>query len=269
MLVAQITDLHVALPGSRLDVSYRTAEHLERAVAHLLALDPRPDAVVCTGDLVDEGGPEEYERLCALLEPLPMPVYVVPGNHDHRENLRAAFAGRGYLPGDGFLCYAAEVGPLRLLGLDTHIPGESGGLLCDERLAWLDARLGEEPDRPTLVLQHHPPFASGIRPMDRMGLEGADGLARVIARHRQVERILCGHIHRPIVRRFAGTIASTCPSTAHQIELSLGPSSRLAIVTEPPACALHVWDPELGPGLVSHLSYIGDHGEPLVLPGYQ
>lgn len=266
MLLAQITDLHVTVPGSLLDSHFHTAQHLERAVEHLLALDPRPDAVVITGDLVDAGGAVEYARLVDLLAPLPMPVFVIPGNHDERENMRAAFAARAYLPETGFLCYEAEVGPVRLLALDTVIAGAPGGRLCSERLAWLEARLAEQPDRPTIVLQHHPPFATGIRQMDDMGLEldGRAGLAAIVGRHRQVERILCGHIHRAIVRRFAGTIASTCPSTAHQVELDLRERGRLAVIGEPPACALHVWTEG---GLVSHLSFIGDHGPAFVVAG--
>ena len=258
MLLAQITDLHVALPGTLLDSRYRTSEHLQRAVAHLMALDPAPDAVVITGDLVDAGSATEYERLVELLAPLTAPVYVVPGNHDEREAMRAAFGPRGYFPAEGFLCYAVDLGDLRLVALDTNVPGSPCGELCPARLAWLDACLAGAPDRPTIVVLHHPPFATGIEQMDGMGLVGADGLADVIGKHGQVERILCGHIHRSIVRRFAGTIASTCPSTAHQVELDLRERGRLAVLEEPPACALHRWSDETG--LVSHLSFIGDFG---------
>jgi 3',5'-cyclic-AMP phosphodiesterase len=257
-LLAQITDLHVTIPGGLLDTHYRTAERLARAVEHLLSLDPRPDAIAITGDLVDGGGADEYARLVDLLAPLPMPIYVVPGNHDERENMRAAFGARGYFPAEGFLCYEADVGPVRLIGLDTNVPGVPGGRLCEERLAWLESRLADQPERPTILIQHHPPFATGIRAMDWMGLEGKDELCAVVAGHPQVERILCGHVHRAIVRSFAGTIASTCPSTSHQVELDLREHGRLAVVGEPPACALHAWSEETG--LVSHLSFIGDYG---------
>ncbi len=254
MLLAQITDVHVGTPGSNIDRQCRTAVQLERAVQHLCRLDPLPDVVLCTGDLVDDGSPEEYATLVPLLAPLPMPCFLIPGNHDDRENLRAAFAHHGYLPRQGFLHYAVDLGPLRLIALDTLVPGEPGGRLCPERLAWLDARLAEAPERPTLVMMHHPPFSTGIERMDQMGLEGSTGMAEVIRRHPQVERILCGHLHRPIVKRFANTVASTCPSTAHQVVLDLRRPGRLSIVDEPPACQLHLWSEELG--LVSHTSYI-------------
>ena len=264
MLIAQITDTHVSTPDSRTDRLFRTAEHLARAVAHLNALSPRPDLVLATGDLVERGGLDEYRRLREILTPLAMPVFLIPGNHDHRENLAAVFPDHAYLPRTGFAQYAVEDWPLRLVALDTLLPGESGGRLCAERLGWLEARLAEAPGRPTLIFMHHPPFATGIAAMDGMGLDGIAGLAEVIRRHPQVERIACGHLHRTIVRRFAGTVACTSPATAHQIALDLPPARRLATVMEPPACMLHFWMGE-AEGLVSHVSLIGDRHPPLTV----
>jgi 3',5'-cyclic AMP phosphodiesterase CpdA len=264
VLIAHISDTHVSTPGSRIDAHYRTADHLEAAVAHLNALAPRPHAVLATGDLVERGEVAEYERLHALLEPLAMPIYLIPGNHDDRANLAAVFDRHRYLPREGCVRYAIEDWPVRLVAVDTLVPGESGGRLTGEQLAWLDVTLAAAPSRPTIVFMHHPPFLTGIVKMDEMGLEGSDELAAVIRRHPQVERIACGHLHRSIVRRFAGTVACTGPATAHQMALDLGPEPRLATVMEPPACFLHLW---LGPeqGLVSHVSVIGDRHTPFTI----
>jgi 3',5'-cyclic AMP phosphodiesterase CpdA len=200
-----------------------------------------------------------------LLEPLAMPAFLIPGNHDERGSLVRAFDRHRYLPRDGgFIQYVVEDWPVRLVALDTLIPGESGGRLDAERLAWLDARLAEAADRPTVVLMHHPPFVTGMRKMDEMGLDGSDALAAVIRRHPQVERLVCGHLHRSIVRRFAGTVACTSPATAHQIALDLGEAPRLATVMEPPACLLHLWLGDTA-GLVSHLSVIGSHHPPFTI----
>ena len=221
MILAQISDMHITAEGR---LAYRridTAGHLARAVDHLLALSPPPDAVLATGDLVDAASPDEYARLRTLLAPLPMPVYLVPGNHDDRQALAAAFADHRYLPCDGFMQYVIEQYPVRLVVLDTVVPGEGGGLMCEARLQWLDARLGEAPARPTIVVMHHPPFKTGIAFMDALGLANAEALAAVIQRHSQVERIVCGHLHRPIQRRWAGTLVLTAPSTAHQVALTL------------------------------------------------
>jgi Icc protein len=257
MLIAQITDTHVSTPGSQNDRFFRTAAHLGRAVEHLNALRPRPDVVLATGDLVERGRVGEYRRLRALLEPLATPLYLIPGNHDDRANLARVFDHHRYLPRDGgFIQYTVDDWPVRLVALDTLVPGEGGGRLCAERLAWLDARLAEAPERPTVIFMHHPPFVTGIITMDAMGLDGSDAFAAVIRRHPQVERIVCGHLHRPIVRRFAGTVACTSPATAHQVALDLAPETRLAVLMEPPACMLHFWLGE-AEGLVSHVSLIG------------
>jgi 3',5'-cyclic-AMP phosphodiesterase len=260
MIVAQLTDTHIRAPGR---LAYRvvdTAACLRRAVAHLGALRPRPDAAVATGDLVDGGHPDEYRHLRELLAPLPMPVYLVPGNHDNREALARAFADHGYLPRHGgFLQYAVEHHPLRLIGLDTVVPGSGAGRLCPERLAWLDAQLAAAPARPTVIFMHHPPFATGIDHMDSIGLDGAEAMAAVVRRHSQVERIICGHLHRPIQVRWAGTLASTAPSTAHQVVLDLSAHGPAAFNLEPPAVQLHLWH---GGVLVSHTSYVGEFGGP-------
>lgn len=262
MIIAHVSDPHIVAPGALLYGRVDTASMLARAVADLNRLDPRPDIVVITGDLVDKGEPAEYEHLRRLLAPLAMPVFVIPGNHDAREPLRAAFAGDGYLPQAGFLHYVVEDWPVRLVALDTHIPGEGGGELCAERLAWLDRTLAAAPQRPTLVMMHHPPFATGIERMDRAGLRGSDALAAVIARHPHVERILCGHLHRAIDRRFAGTVAGTAPSTAHQIRLDLRSGGPLGFVFEPPGYQLHLWR---GGALVSHTELFGDWPGPYPL----
>ena len=144
MIVIQLSDPHILAPGELLYRRFDTAEFLARAVAEINGLDPLPDVAVVTGDLVDHGDPPEYEHLRALLAPLAMPVFVIPGNHDAREPLRAAFAADGYLPADGFLQYAIEDYPVWLIALDTLTPGEAGGLvmLGAARLARSRARLG-------------------------------------------------------------------------------------------------------------------------------
>lgn len=261
MLIAQITDLHVKTPGRPAYGRVDTAGMLARAVEAIGALDPAPDVVLVSGDLVDFGLPAEYAHLRALLAPLRMPVLAVPGNHDERGAMAEAFADDPFLPrGGGFLHYAAEDWPVRLIGLDTVVPGSGAGRLCAERLAWLDARLAEAPDRPTVLFMHHPPFRTGLPHMDAIGLDGAEGLAEVVRRHPQVERVLCGHVHRPVQVRFAGTLASVAPSVAHQVWFGLGPDVPDALVMEPPGFQLHLWIE--GQGLVSHTLAIGSHDGP-------
>jgi Icc protein len=255
MLLAQISDLHFLPKGTLAFGRVDVAGCLERAIDHLAALQPRPDAVLITGDLTNDGDAAVWAELTSVLARLDAPVYPLPGNHDDRELMRRAFAQLELFPAEGPLCFVVGLGPLRLIGLDSLIPGDPAGQLGAEQLAWLDARLAEAPQTPTLVALHHPPFATGIDHMDAMMLTDAGAVAAVIGRHPQVERVLCGHVHRSVQCRFAGTIAQIAPGTAHAVQLTLaGAPSRW--VMEPPGMLLHEWRD--GRGLVSHLDFIGD-----------
>ena len=222
MLIAQITDLHMRTPGDKAYGIIDPPRSSARPCA-LNALSPRPDCVLITGDLTDLGRPHEYAQLRAQLQALEMPYFLLPGNHDDRAGLRAAFPTTPTCKAR-VRSSSIRSTPIRcLLALDTVVPMKSHGELCGERLAWLEQQLAQQPGRPTLVLMHHPPFLTGIEHMDAIGLFGAPELERIVSRHPNVERVLCGHLHRTIFQRFGGTIASTCPGTAHQLALELGP----------------------------------------------
>lgn len=257
-ILVQISDMHVACPGDPHEDLLNQAERLAVAVEAINRLVPRPDAVLATGDLVDHYRPDQYARLRELLSRLQMPFYLMMGNHDHRGNLRAAFPDHAYLGGEGFVQYVLDDWPVRVIALDSQLEGRPEGELCADRLDWLEARLAEAPEKPTIVAVHHPPFESGIVQMDAHRLNGGrDGFAAVLERHPQVVRVLAGHIHRPMTAMFGGRLAMTCPSTSHQIALEIGREEAIGIAAEPPGFLLHDWRADAG--LVSHLVPIGDH----------
>lgn len=251
MLIAQITDLHIMPRGRLVYGSLDTTRYLVAAVARLNGLSPLPDLVLVTGDLVDAGSLDEYARLRAELDRLLVPYRLIPGNHDARDTLRATFADHAYLRSDPAFChYVDEAWPVRIVGLDSLDPGRVDGLLCADRLAWLDRVLGAAPTRPTLVCVHHPPFGTGIAHMDSKPMRGADRFAAVIRAHPQVERVIAGHVHRAMALRWAGTICTTCPSTAHQFALDLAAGMPARWTREPPGFQLHHWAAD--GGLVTH-----------------
>jgi 3',5'-cyclic AMP phosphodiesterase CpdA len=264
MLIAQMTDLHVVGRGQLCQGRVPTSAQLREAVAHVNGLEPRPDVVLATGDLTDHGTAEEYEVLREILAALRPCLYLIPGNHDHRDRFLEAFSDHAYLPRPGarFAHYVVEEHPVRLIGLDTTVAGQHHGELCDERLGWLDVALAAAPHRPTVIFMHHPPFRTGIRWLDAVGLHGGRKMAAIVARHPQVQRVACGHIHRPIQAAWAGTIAATAPSTSHaQVALALGESNGFdcAYQIEPRAVQLYLQDPEYG--ILSHVSYLSGVGE--------
>ena len=262
MLICQISDTHIKANRRLVYQRVDTASALERCVAGILRLPQQPDVVLFTGDIGDFGTAEEYALVRELLAPVTVPVYVIPGNHDNREEMRASFPDHEYLRQSArFIQYAIEDYPVRLVALDTVIPMNSAGELCEERLDWLEATLAQAPGRPTLVMMHHAPFATGLSYMDGIGLKrGGERLGRIIEKNPQVERIVCGHLHRTIVRRFHGTVASVCTSPAHQSELDLEPGATPMFRMEPPGFQLHFWTEQTG--LVSHTVTIGDFDGP-------
>ncbi|KVH75986.1 metallophosphatase [Burkholderia ubonensis] len=260
MLLAQISDLHIKRPGQLAYQRVDTAAALARCIARLNALEPRPDAVLVTGDLVDFGRDDEYAQLRDLLAPLEIPYYLMVGNHDDRAALRRAFADRREWQDGEFVQYAFDVGAVRVLALDSQVPGASAGDLCDARLAWLAAQLDAARDRPVIVALHHPPFASGIGHMDalRLAPAAAAKLDALLRGYPNVERVLCGHVHRTMFARFGGTIASAVPAPAHQVAFDLRDNAPSAFRLEPPAFAVHRHTPDAG--VITHHVYV-DEGD--------
>ena len=260
MIIAQLTDSHIRADDGLAYGRVDTKAFLARAVEHLNNLVPPPDVTLVTGDICDFGRPREYQIARQLLDRLAMPYFVIPGNHDHVDNLRASFEGHDYLPDVGFLHYVIEDYVVRLIGLDTTIPGEPGGEICEARRRWLSDQLNRNIVRPTLLFMHHPPFLTGIRHMDVQNCAGGAALGQMLAAYPQVKTILCGHVHRSISVLWHGIEASIAPSPAHAVTLDLDPEGPPAYHLEPPACrVVHLNDKGL---LVNHLSYIGDFDGP-------
>ncbi|MFG1302046.1 phosphodiesterase [Xanthobacter sp. V3C-3] len=259
MLIAQLTDTHIRRPGALAYNVVDTAIHLEAAVAHILALDPRPDAVIVTGDLTDFDDPHEFARFRALTAALPMPLYPVPGNHDSSAGLLAAFPEIAARCASGRVNYVVEDGPLRLVMLDSTVYGRPHGMLGAEGLAFLEAALEAAPDRPALVAAHHPPFLTGIRHMDVQNLADAAELEAVLRRHPQVVGFTCGHVHRAVTTSFAGVAATIAPAPAHSVSLALDPAAPPSFHMEPPSLSLHLF---ADGRLVTHRSFIGAFSGP-------
>ncbi|HXF31527.1 MAG TPA: phosphodiesterase [Solirubrobacterales bacterium] len=233
-LLLQLSDTHLGADWHGLDPD----ECLLRAVEAVLDLSQRPDALVVSGDLTQNGTPEEYQRVRELLAPLDLEPHVLPGNHDLRGPMREAFG----LPGEGaeHASHAVDLGPLRLVCLDSTIPGAEAGALDEGRIEWLDAALGEEREKPTVLAMHHPPLSTAIPSFDAIGLapEWRAALGEVLARHPQVTRIIAGHVHRVIAAELAGRAVLSIPSTYLQAKLEFAPAA-IEMAPDPPGFAIH------------------------------
>jgi Icc protein len=234
VLLAQLSDLHICEEWEGVD----PAAQVERVVEAIRALPNPLDAVLVSGDLADDGSPESYGRARELLERLGAPVYVLPGNHDDRGRLREAFA----LPGAGEepINYTAEIGELRLVLLDSIVPGRDAGEYSEERLRWLDETLSERPEAPTLLALHHPPLPTGVPEWDAINLTATDreALAEVVARHPQLRIIVGGHLHRTAAGAVGGRAVLSAPSACLQVRPNYEHDE--VEFVGPPGFALHV-----------------------------
>ena len=258
MLIAQITDIHIGFDRGNPDEANRRRL---RALLDRLANGPnRPDLLLMTGDLTESGDGESFAWLAEAVRDCPYPVWPMVGNHDNRAALLAAFPDT---PQDGgFVQYAVARDGLRLLLLDTTEPGRHGGAFCAERAAWLSAQLQAHQDIPTVIAMHHPPFVTGIDWMDPDPAEPwIARFAEATGGHDQIQAVVCGHLHRPIVTRWNGAALVVGPSSAPAIALDLRaidpghPDSRALVRDEPPGYALHRWD---GRALVTHFESVGN-----------
>ena len=254
--IAQISDLHIKPPGQLAYGRVDTAAALTRCVATLNDFAPRPDLVVISGDFADTPTAEEYDQLKALLAPLQIPWLGIPGNHDSRVLMRAAFPQAPF-PGTGALNQIHPVGDLDIVLLDSSVHGRPHGELDAATLQWLDATLAAS-QRPALLFLHHPPFRTGIWHMDRQNLLDAGALGEIVARHRRVRLVAAGHVHRATLTMFAGAAATICPAPNHAVALDLAELIEPSFRVEPPAFHLHAWFPGAGFGeLVTHHVPIG------------
>lgn len=261
--IAQISDLHIKAPGR---LAYRrvdTAAALERCVAALSQLDPKPDFVVISGDLVDTPTAGEYEHLKRFLAELKLPFSAIPGNHDSRDMMRTAFPDLPYAFASGPLNHSIELDRLDLLLLDSSVPGQPHGELDASTRDWLDTTLSKSSERPALLFLHHPPFVTGIWHMDRQNLLNAAELAPIIKRHPRVQLIAAGHVHRSTLTMFAGVMSTICPAPNHAVDLDLAELRAPSFKVEPPAFHLHTWCPGDGFGaVVTHHIPIGEFDGP-------
>lgn len=242
MWIAHLSDLHLTATGQPLYGRVDTQAAFAQALERLATLKRRPELVLLTGDLADDGELATYLFLRRELDALGLPFCLLPGNHDDGAALAAAFAQDSCVWQDGVACLDLPAG--RLLLLDTHVPGEEWGRLEKAQLERLEALL----QGPALLAMHHPPFAVGIPGMDEIACRGeVAALGRLLAARRGVEGLLCGHVHRHVATLFHGIFAQVAPATAHQIALDAEP---LAYTLEPGGFLLHDWEP--GRPLLSH-----------------
>jgi 3',5'-cyclic AMP phosphodiesterase CpdA len=249
LTIAQITDLHVTTGQDPLN-QLRNEQRLRQVLRTIHELQPRPTAIIASGDLVDHGEPAEYDELKRILADSEIPIYYAVGNHDRRQPFLDAFGGpNAPVDANGFVQYAVDFDGLRMVVCDTLEEGRDRSGFSAERAQWLAETLDAQPDTPTIVVMHHPPILSGVRWMDPdPNAPWIGQLADAIRGRDQVRVVLCGHVHRAFHGLLAGQVVATAPATSIQVTLNLSPvdmerpDGREILVAEPPGYVLVVAD---------------------------
>jgi 3',5'-cyclic AMP phosphodiesterase CpdA len=235
VILAQLSDPHLRGDGAGEDA-------LRAGVSAVLSMSRLPDALLLSGDVSDAGRPEDYALVAEMLHGLPLPAYVMPGNHDDPEAMHAAFPGP---EGERFQ-YAFDVAGVRVVACDTTIPGAPGGTLD---LEWLDAQVRD--GAPAIVAMHHPPIEIGMPFLDgiMLGALESEGLAALLSRSPHVLGVITGHTHRAAFGLLGGAPVVSCPGIHLTARLDIG-APGYDVVREPPAFAIHLVH---GGTLVSHI----------------
>jgi 3',5'-cyclic AMP phosphodiesterase CpdA len=241
MIIAQVSDTHIALDSPDTD---QRIQDFERTISDINKLDPIPDAVVHTGDIVHNGRQDEYAQSIAILMKARAPVYVLAGNKDDRVKLRDAFSESGYLSRDSdFIDYSVERFPVRLIALDTLSSRSNKGDFCLERIGRLTDLINAETAKPIAVFTHHPPFEVTVGP-DRLHFETPEIMSR-LRQALQCERIagvFSGHVHRAAAGQVGRIPATVMPCIATSLRKGEYP----AAMQKRPVYQIHRFDPLWG-----------------------
>ena len=260
MLIAQLTDTHVVDPNSDEAMYVDNNGRVAEAIASINGESPAIAVVVATGDLTQWGTPEEFAKLGELTAALIPPILPLAGNHDNRDGMRRCFPTVPWVDAE-HASWVVEVAHVRIIGLDSTMPGAPGAEFDDERESWLRSVLAQPHDGPTLLAMHHPPFVTGIEWMDHAGFVGLDRFEAVLAEMGGVDRIQCGHFHRPMSSVVSGVLAEVGLATTVHVALDVAPNGPVQVIRDPVGYRLVRI---AGRSIVGHTRYIATGEEPFV-----
>jgi len=220
-LVLQLSDLHLFAEADGVLRQVPTRDSLVEVLAAVRGTGLEFDRVVVTGDFTHDERRETYQAAHGLLEEWLDRCHVLPGNHDDRVLMREVFAGDAQQPdqaggSDSGICFSVAQGGWRLIGIDTHLPGQVAGRVEPAMLEWLAEELEQHASEPTILFQHHPPISVGSAWLDAIGLLDGEPYRELINSSPQVRAISCGHVHQEASGTLGTAVVLTVPSTSVQ-----------------------------------------------------
>lgn len=211
LLIAQLSDLHLFANPDRDLLGLNTFSSLEAVLQKLKRLPVLPDQLLLTGDLAQDETHIAYQQIQALIAPLQIPTYWLPGNHDHLPTMKATFTEPIFQAHKSY-----QMGNWHFLLLDSSVPGKVYGGLSVESLNWLNQELEQCDPHPTLIALHHPPFSIKSDWLDQIGLQNSGDLFAILDRHPHVKLVVFGHIHQQFEHQRHNIHYLSTPSTCIQ-----------------------------------------------------
>jgi hypothetical protein len=229
LVFIHLSDIHIPTADARSYFDVDAAQNVRRLLGAVRALEARPSFFVISGDLTAYGQPEEYRHLRSLLsefDEFGVPVLLCIGNEDQRPHFRRVMLDEPESADSQQPYYYSQVvDGLKVIVLDSTIPGEVGGDLDERQLAWLDDELSDPGPRGALAVMHHPvlPRTAPVLPEQAFTgwFRGADRLAPVVRNRPGMLGILTGHYHTMSLGVFEGVLAATCADTVCMADPSI------------------------------------------------
>lgn len=210
VLVVQLSDSHLFAEANGRLLGMDTADSLTQVVRLVGEEQSAIDLVLATGDLSQDGSLESYLRFRDITAPIDAPIRWFPGNHDETDAMREATAGTDLLDP------VIDLGPWRVILLDSTIPGAVPGQVTDGQLQLLEQAIQAAPDKHLLISFHHHPVPIGSQWMDRIGIYNPEKLFAVLDCYPNVRCLLWGHVHQEIDRMRGSVRLLASPSTCVQ-----------------------------------------------------
>jgi len=240
MLIIQISDTHISQPDPCVPHTLERIKVLKSFIEHVSKMDEVPDLILHTGDVSQNGKPEEYEIVKSIMKDMGIPVFFALGNRDIDVNLIESLKGLGGATlADGFLIYSIDDFPVRLIAMDTQKRNSRIGTTCSVRLSILDKLLKEQPNTPTAIFMHHPAFQvpTSDYPFQFSDTVAANSFLRMVESHKQIVQLFCGHMHRQFSVQLRTCNASITPSLSSDNRLGDYEQE----LTERPLFQMHRW----------------------------
>ena len=242
MIIAQISDTHIALDAEDADQRIRD---FERTIADINALTPAPDIIIHSGDIVHNGRADEYEKAAEILAGAVRPVYLMVGNKDDRTAVRAAFPTHTYLQDDAdYITYEIPDLPVRIVVLDTLDPENNKGDFCTDRRRRFTRLMARNPHKPTAVFAHHPPILvdEGPEALHFGSPSIMQSFCDALLSSGTVIALFCGHVHRSVTGHVGPIPVSVATSNSTTLRWSDYPDHLKSC----PVYHLHTYDPDYG-----------------------